>query len=207
MVTEGIDVVDEISKTPIDDKGLSVTPIRIKGIRIEPKKVEPFKDASIDQLRKEVLMRTSLGDMTLEMDPSLAPEHVRNFLKLVQTGWYDRTAFHRVVPGFVVQGGLGSTRTGGASHPADRWVRKLKGEFSSVNHLRGTLSMARTDDPNSAQTSFFLVLGTAAHLDGKYSIFGRVLDGLDVLDRMVMVPRAGETPIERIELIEAVIKQ
>jgi cyclophilin family peptidyl-prolyl cis-trans isomerase len=207
MVTEGIDVVDKISMSPVDDTGLATTPVRITTIKIEPKKVEPFKDATVDELRKEVLLRTSLGDITLEMDPSVAPEHVRNFLKLVQTGWYDHTAFHRLIPGFVVQGGMASTRAGGASHPADRWVRKLKPEFSKGNHVRGTLSMARGDELDSASTSFFIVLGPAPHLDGKYTIFGRVLDGLEVLDLIEKTPRQGERPLERIELIEALIKR
>jgi peptidyl-prolyl cis-trans isomerase B (cyclophilin B) len=131
---------------------------------------------------------------------------VRNFLKLVETGWYDRTAFHRVVPGFVVQGGIGSTRADGAPHPADRWVHTLKGEFSKIPHTRGVLSMARTDDPNSADTSFFIVLGPAPHLDGKYTVFGKVIDGFDTLEKIEKVARDGETPRERIELIEAAIK-
>jgi peptidyl-prolyl cis-trans isomerase B (cyclophilin B) len=157
-------------------------------------------------MRKEVLLRTSLGDITLGMSPDLAPEHVRNFLKLVETGWYDRTALHRVVPGFVIQGGVGQTRAGGASHGADKWVHQLKGEFSKTPHIRGVLSMARTDDPDSATTSFFIVIGTASHLDGKYTVFGKVLDGFDVLELIEKAERNGETPRQRIELIEAVIK-
>jgi len=207
MVTEGLEVVDQISAAPSDDKGLAVTPIKIISIKIEPKRVEPFKDAPIDQLRRDVLLRTSLGDITVSLDPSLAPEHVRNFLKLVQSGWYDHTAFHRVVPGFVVQGGMGSTRINNQGHPADRWVRKLKPEFSRELHVRGVLSMARTDELDSASTSFFIVLGPAPHLDGKYTIFGKVIDGFEVLDQMEKVPRQGERPIQRLELIEAAIKQ
>ena len=206
-VTAGIDIVDRISVAPVDDKGLTVDPVTITSIRIESKPLEPFKDATVDQLRREVLLRTTLGDITLEMDPSVAPEHVRNFLRLVQAGWYDHTFFHRLVPDFVVQGGMGATRAGGAGHPADRWVHKLKAEFSKGNHIRGTLSMARTDDPDSATTSFFIVLGTAPHLDNKYTIFGRVLDGFEVLDRIEKIPREGERPLAPIELIEAVIKQ
>ena len=205
-VVEGIDVVDRISSVPTDDKNLALTPVKIVSIKIEPEHVEPFKDATPDRMRKDVLLKTSLGDITVETDPGLAPEHVRSFLKLVQTGWYDHTAFHRVVPGFVVQAGIGSTREGNRSHPADRWVRRLKGEFSLIKHERGTLSMARGSDPDSALTSFFLVLGPAPHLDGKYTIFGKVVDGFDTLDRIEKVARNGETPLERIELIEAAIK-
>ncbi|HSO76375.1 MAG TPA: peptidylprolyl isomerase, partial [Blastocatellia bacterium] len=207
QVTEGIAVVDKISLVEADASQLTVKPVNITSIRIEPKKVEPFKNATVDQLRREVLLRTSVGDMTLEMDPNLAPEHVRNFLKLVETGWYDRTSFHRVIPGFVAQGGLGTTRAEGAAHPADRWVRNLKAEFNPTLHIRGVLSMARASDPNSASTSFFLVMGRAEHLDGKYTVFGKVLDGFDTLEKIEKVARNGETPVERVELIEAIIKQ
>lgn len=208
QVTEGIEVVDHISTAPTDSNGLTVKPIRIVSIKIERKKLEPFKDATVDEMRKDVLLRTSMGDITIEMDPGLAPEHVRNFLKLVQTGWYDHTAFHRIISGFVIQGGLGSTRADNRPHPADKWVHKLKGEFSrTALHIRGVLSMARASDPDSADTSFFIVLGAAPHLDGKYTIFGKVVDGFDTIELIEKAARHGETPDQRIELIEAVIKQ
>ena len=208
QITEGIEVVDRISLVPTDSNGLTATPIRIVSVKIEPKKLEPFKDATVDQMRKDVLLHTSLGDITLEMDPELAPEHVRNFLKLVESGWYDHTAFHRIIPGFVIQGGVGSTRADSKPHPADKWVHKLKGEFSrTALHIRGALSMARTSDPDSAETSFFIVLGPATHLDGKYTIFGKVVDGFDTIELIEKAARHGETPDQRIELIEAAIKQ
>ena len=208
QVTDGMDVVDQISTAPTDSNGLTVKPVRIVSIKIESKKPEPFKNATVDEMRKDVLLRTSMGDITLEMDPELALEHVRNFLKLVETGWYDHTAFHRIISGFVIQGGLGSTRAGNKPHPADRWVHKLKGEFSrTALHIRGTLSMARASDPDSADTSFFIVLGPAPHLDGKYTIFGKVVDGFDTIELIEKAPRNGESPVQRIELIEAVIKQ
>jgi peptidyl-prolyl cis-trans isomerase B (cyclophilin B) len=206
QVTEGIDVAEKISLAQTDANQLTASPVKIISVKIEPKKTEPFKDATVDQLRKDVLLRTTMGEITVELDPDIAPEHVRNFLKLVETGWYDHTAFHRIIPGFVIQGGIGSTRAGGAAHPADRWVRKLKGEFSNRLHVRGILSMARTDDPDSAETSFFIVLGAAPHLDGKYTVFGKVVDGFDTLERIEKVQREGERPVERIELIEAAIK-
>ncbi len=207
QVTEGIEVVDKISTGEADDEQRLNTPVKIISVKIEPKREEPFKEASVDEMRKEVILRTSLGDITVALDPDLAPEHVRNFLKLTQTGWYDHTIFHRVVPGFVVQGGMSQGRPGNQTHYADKWIRPLKGEFSQTHkHIRGVLSMARTNDPNSALTSFFIVLAPAANLDGKYSIFGKVVDGFDTLEKMEKAPRNGETPIERIELIEAVIK-
>ncbi len=209
QVTEGIEVVDQISLTPADAEQKTLNPVRILSLKIEAKREEPFKGAGADEMRKEVMLRTSLGDITIALDPDLAPEHVRNFLKLVQTGYYDHTAFHRIVPGFVVQGGLGQTRVDHRPHYADKWVRPLKGEFSQTRkHIRGVVSMARTDDPNSALTSFFIVFAPAANLDGKYSIFGKVVDGFDTLDKMERVQRGsdGQTPLERVELIEAVVK-
>ena len=186
-------------------------PIRIESIKLEPKREEPFVGAGAEEMRKEVLLTTSLGVITVQMEPDLAPEHVRNFLKLVQTGWFDHTNFHRIVPNFVIQGGMateriinGETRQ---THWADKWVRRQKGEFSQTRkHIRGVLSMARADDPDSGQTSFFIVLRDATNLDAKYTIFGKVVDGFEVLSRMEQAPRNGETPMPRIELIEAVIK-
>jgi peptidyl-prolyl cis-trans isomerase B (cyclophilin B) len=110
------------------------------------------------------------------------------------------------VPGFVIQGGVGATRQGGTPHPADKWVRKLRGEFTPARHIRGILSMARGDDINSADTSFFIVLGPAPHLDNKYTIFGKVIDGFEVLEQIEKVPRDGQSPRQRIELVDASIK-
>jgi cyclophilin family peptidyl-prolyl cis-trans isomerase len=205
-VTEGIDVVDKISQVPTDDQQITVKPVRILSIRIEPKPVPPFKDATVQELKKDVLLHTSLGDITVRMDPEVAPETVRNFLTLVKTGWYDHTAFHRVIAGFVIQGGLGNTRAGGAPHLADRWVHDLKPEFSGRLHVRGVLSMARGAALDSASTSFFIVLGPAPHLDGKYAVFGKVVAGIDVLSKFEGASLAGEEPLERIELISATIK-
>jgi cyclophilin family peptidyl-prolyl cis-trans isomerase len=209
QVTEGIEVVDKISMAEADAEEKLNTPVKIVSVKIEAKREEPFKEAGVDEMRKEVILHTSLGDIVVALEPDLAPEHVRNFLKLTQTGWYDHTIFHRLIPGFVVQGGLGQGRPGNQTHYADKWIRPLKGEFSSTRkHLRGVLSMARTEDPNSALTSFFIMLAPAPSLDGKYSIFGKVVDGFDTLERMEKVVRGpdGETPVEKIELIEAVIK-
>jgi cyclophilin family peptidyl-prolyl cis-trans isomerase len=209
QVTEGIEVVDKISAGEADAEEKLNTPVKIISVKIEPKREEPFKNAGVDEMRKEVILHTSLGDLVVALEPDLAPEHVRNFLKLTQTGWYDHTVFHRVVPGFVVQGGLGQGRVDNQMHYADKWIRPLKGEFSPTRkHIRGVLSMARTDDPNSALTSFFIVLAPAPNLDGKYSIFGKVVDGFDTLEKMEKVQRGpdGQTPIEKVELMEAVIK-
>ena len=207
-VTEGMDVVEKISQTPVDSAGLAVTPVRLLKITIEKKKVEPFLNATPEELRKTVTLRTTLGTLRIQMQPDWAPETVRNFLKLTATGWYNGTAFHRIVKGFVVQGGMANTRAGGAGHPADRWVREIKGEFrDDVKHTRGVVSMAHGDDPNSASTSFFLMLGDAPHLDGKYAAFGRIVEGMEVLDAFEKEEVDGETPRRRLEIIEATIDQ
>ncbi|MBI3652126.1 MAG: peptidylprolyl isomerase [Acidobacteria bacterium] len=206
LVNEGLEVVEKISLAEADAQQRTLTPIKILSIKIEAKKIEPFKDATVDQLRREVLLRTTMGDISLEMDPAMAPEHVRNFLRLVETGWYNHTEFHRVIPGFVIQGGVGATRAGSPTHTADRWVHNLKPEFSKLPHTRGVLSMARGETEDSASTSFFIMLGTAPHLDNKYTIFGKVIDGFETLNKIEQAPRHGERPVERIELIEAVIK-
>jgi cyclophilin family peptidyl-prolyl cis-trans isomerase len=205
-VTEGIEVVEKISQIPAGENGFAVNPVKIVSVTIEKKKVMPFSDATVDELRRTVTLKTTLGVIRIKMEPDWAPNHVRNFLMLVDTGWYNGTAFHRLVKGFVAQGGLGDARSSGPTHPADRWVHTLKGEFrDDVKHTRGIVSMARTDDPDSATTSFFLMLGDAPNLDGKYSAFGRVIEGLDVLDAFEKEPVNGETPVRRLEIIDAAI--
>ena len=206
-VTEGMDVVEKISQVPAGgENGFTTQPVRIRKIWIDRKKVEPFLDAKVEELKRTVTLKTTLGTLKIQMEPEWAPEHARNFLKLAETGWLNGTAFHRVSKGFVVQGGMSSARSGSASHPADRWVRTLKAEFrENLKHTRGMVSMARADDPDSASTSFFLMLADAPHLDGKYSIFGRVVDGVEVLSAFEMEEVDGETPKRRLEIIEATV--
>jgi len=205
-VTEGIDVVERISQVPTGSDGMTEKPVRVLKVTIEKKKVEPFLNATVDEMRKTVTLKTTLGTLKIKMEPDWAPNHVRNFLKLVSTGWYNGTAFHRLIKGFMVQGGMPDTRASGPTHPADRWVRPLKGEFrNDIKHDRGIVSMARTDDPDSATTSFFLMLGPAPHLDGKYSAFGRVVSGMEVLDAFEKEEVKGEAPARRLEIIEATI--
>jgi cyclophilin family peptidyl-prolyl cis-trans isomerase len=201
-VNEGMDVVDKISLIPTGENGFADNPVRIIKIAIEPKKLEPFLNAPISELRRAVKLNTTLGPIEITLEPDWAPEHVRAFLKLHQTGWYHGTTFHRIVKEFVVQGGMGHTRPGSAPHNSDRWVRNLKGEFrDDVKHVRGIVSMARGDDPDSATTSFFLMLGPAPHLDGKYTAFGRITAGLEVLEAFEREDLDGESPKKRLEIL------
>jgi peptidyl-prolyl cis-trans isomerase B (cyclophilin B) len=127
-------------------------------------------------------------------------------LKLAATGWLDGTEFHRIAKGFVVQGGTGYSRSSGPAHPADRWVRPVKAELrADVRHVRGIVSMAHGDDPDSATTSFFIMLGPSEALDNQYSAFARVVEGLEVLDSFEMEEVEGEKPKRRLEIVEASI--
>ncbi len=201
-VTEGIEVVEKVSQVPTGENRFTNTPVRIQKITIEPKKREPFLDATIDQLRRTVQLHTTLGKIEITLEPDWAPNHVRAFLKYLESGWYNGTAFHRIVKDFVVQGGMGNTRPDGAPHSADRWLHPIKGEFrDDIKHARGIVSMARGDDPDSATTSFFLMLGPAPHLDGKYTAFGRITGGLDVLAAFEKEELDGESPKRRLEIL------
>jgi peptidyl-prolyl cis-trans isomerase B (cyclophilin B) len=205
-VNEGMDVVEKISQSANNADGMVEKPVRIVKVTLEKKKVEPFVTETVEQLKRTVTMKTTVGTIKIQMEPEWAPNHVRNFLRLAASGWLNGTGFHRIVKGFVVQGGMENSRINGAGHPADRWVRPLKGEFrKDVQHVRGVVSMARSDDPNSATTSFFLMLGPAPHLDGQYSAFGRIVEGMDVLDAFEKEEVNGETPKRRLEIIEAVV--
>ena len=206
LVTEGMDVVEKISQQPAGEGGITEKPIRILKITLDKKKFEPFLNASVEEMRKTVTLKTTLGSLKIKMEPDWAPNNVRNFLKLTATGWYNGTSFHRIVKDFVVQGGMENTRAGVQAHIGDRWVRPVKGEFSGdAKHLRGVISMARGNNPDSATTSFFLMLAPSPHLDGQYSAFGRVVEGIEILEAFEKEELDGETPKKRLEIIEAVI--
>jgi peptidyl-prolyl cis-trans isomerase B (cyclophilin B) len=144
-----------------------------------------------------------LGTIELELYPDIAPLHVANFDSLVSIGFYDGAAFHRVVPGFVIQGGDPNSKNG----PRETWgygdpsQTTVPAEFSRLQHKRGCLSAARTSDPNSATSQFFICVATASHLDGKYSIYGRVVRGMEVVDTIVSSPRdSRDNPLEKVEM-------
>ncbi|OFV99771.1 MAG: hypothetical protein A3F68_03065 [Acidobacteria bacterium RIFCSPLOWO2_12_FULL_54_10] len=205
-VNEGLEVVEKISQQPLDANGLLSEPVRIVKVAIEPKKQEPFLNATPEEMRRVVTLNTTLGTIKVQMEPEWAPENVRNFLKLVATGWYNGTEFHRIAKGFVVQGGTGYTRSSGPKHAADRWVRSVKAELrADVKHVRGVVSMAHGDDPDSATTSFFMMLGESKELDNQYSAFARVVEGIEVLDAFEQEEVEGEKPKRWLEIVEASI--
>jgi cyclophilin family peptidyl-prolyl cis-trans isomerase len=203
-VAEGMDVVQAISESPAADDGRPLARIEISTVVIRdtpPPEPEPFSietDADLRQYR--AVLETSAGPIGVEFLPDKAPGHVRNFLRLAQSGVFDGTAFHRVVRGFVVQTGSLDSR-GPLSEKQQKYVRTLGPEFNDTKHVKGVLSMARGDDPASASTSFFIVTGDASSLDGKYTAFGRVVDGMAVLETIEQAPVNGEAPVTRIDLV------
>jgi peptidyl-prolyl cis-trans isomerase B (cyclophilin B) len=207
-VVEGILVAQKISETAVDDKGLAIDRVVVNKVTIrdEPAEAaEPFAAEPIEELaRYRAVLDTSMGEITLSFTPGKAPNHVRNFLRLAQAGLYDGMSFHRVVKGFVIQSGHLPTR-GPLGETQQKYVRNLKAEFNDQIHEKGTLSMARLADPDSASTSFFIVTARAEALDGKYSAFGKVESGLDVVEKIEAVALNGEEPVQRVELRKVTI--
>lgn len=211
-VVEGMDVVDKISAVAADSNQLALERVEIKkaSLRPIPPPVPiPFSEASQEDLKRfRVRLETSLGNILIELSPDVAPETCRNFLKLAKVGLFDGTTWHRVVPGFVIQGGDLSTRaTPISAEQMSKYVKNLQPEFSEVKHMKGTVSMARGDALDSASTSFFICLADAPSLDGKYTAFGTVIEGIEVVDKIAAVPLDGEKPKERVELIRASVEE
>lgn len=139
-------------------------------------KIDPNKSytATID---------TSAGQIVVELYPKDAPQHVNSFVFLARDGFYEGAIFHRVIPGFMIQGGDPTgTGTGGPGY-------RLKQEFNPRKHVRGILSMARTNDPNSAGSQFFVMHADSPHLDNQYTVFGKATSGLDVVDKIATAPK------------------
>ena len=148
------------------------------------------------------IIHTRFGDITLRFFPEDAPEHVKNFIDLARKGFYTKTTFHRIIPGFMIQGGDPNSKNADRSrHGMGGPGYSLKAEFNNNPHKRGTLSMARSADPNSAGSQFFICVSAAPHLDGQYTVFGEVMDGMEVVDKIVAQPRdQNDNPTERIEM-------
>ncbi|HXA13578.1 MAG TPA: peptidylprolyl isomerase [Opitutaceae bacterium] len=157
-------------------------------------------------VQENAIITTSYGDLTLAFWPDVAPKTVENFKKLARSGFYDGTAFHRIIKGFMIQGGCPNTKAGARGMPGTGDAGyKLKAEFNAKPHVRGVISMARSSDPDSAGCQFFIVHGDARFLDRQYTAFGQLVAGDDVLERIATVPVSGSggeksQPVERIEV-------
>ena len=149
------------------------------------------------------IIKTSEGTMVVEFYPEVAPNHVANFKKLARQGFYDGQCFHRVIKGFMIQGGDPNTKD---ESKKDLWGQggpgyTINAEFNSKHHARGVLSMARTSDPNSAGSQFFVCHGDAGFLDGQYTVFGKLIKGDDVLEKIATTPTEGpDRPVKRVNI-------
>lgn len=177
---------------------------------------------AVNASNARAVIKTKLGDIEIKFLPDVAPKHVENFMKLAKSGFYNGTIFHRVIPGFMIQGGDPNTKDslrkeaygqGGPGH-------NVKAEFSDLPHKRGVVSMARAQDPDSAGSQFFVVVEESRFLDRKYTIFGEVVKGIGVADKIVALPRVMcqtgapspadkgpcDNPIDRIEMTVTIIE-
>jgi peptidyl-prolyl cis-trans isomerase B (cyclophilin B) len=144
-----------------------------------------------------------MGEIIVETFPEVAPKHARNFDSLVSIGFYDGTAFHRVIPGFMIQGGDPNSK----NKPKSKWgfgdpsQRKIPAEFNDIHHGRGILSAARSQNPNSATSQFFIMVDDASQLDNKYTVYGQVLEGMATVDEIVGLPRdSRNNPQKKVEM-------
>ena len=179
------------------------------------------------------VITTSYGDMVIEFYPDVAPMHVESFITLAKEGYFDGTTFHRVIPGFVIQGGDPNSKDGdrmndgtggragkyfgiGRENDPSTWT--IPAEFNDSLHIKGTLSMARSQNPNSGSSQFFICHAPTPQLNGKYTVFGQVIKGLDVIDTIVNVDRPnkanssyngpdGDNPFEKVEMTVKIMKQ
>jgi len=163
----------------------------------------------LDLTKTTVTLITNYGNMTVKFRPDKAPKTVENFIKLAKSGYYDGTRFHRVIRGFMIQGGCPNTKKGATGMPGTGSPGyKLKAEFNDLRHTRGVLSMARSTDPDSAGSQFFVMHATKRHLDGKYTAFGELESGLETLDKIAAVQCGGQersTPTKPIHLKMAIV--
>ena len=172
-------------------------------------------DAS-KQESEVAVISTKYGDMVIEFFDEVAPKHVESFKLHVKNGYYDGTIFHRVIPGFMIQGGDPNTKSenkasyGTGGHAAkyygigveeDNETWNLPAEFNNINHTRGILSMARSNNPNSGGSQFFICASDAPHLNGNYTVFGQIIEGDRIIDQIINLPRdARDNPNRRVEM-------
>ncbi len=204
-VSRGMNLVTEISEADTDKEGKAIERIAIHTVAIRDKpspQPMPFSQDSVEELAAyRVILATTSGTITIEFMPEIAPEHVRNFLRLASAGVFDGMSIHRVVEGALIQTGWLGSRDRPLDENQERLVTNLQPEFSNTAHVRGIVSMARGDDPASASTSFFICTATVSSLDGNYTVFGRVVDSMATLDSIESLPLNGETPLERVEIL------
>jgi peptidyl-prolyl cis-trans isomerase B (cyclophilin B) len=178
---------------------------------------------TIEKENNVAVISTNFGDMVVEFYPDIAPMHVESFMALVNEEYFNGTTFHRVIPGFMIQGGDPNSRNENrATHGTGGMAGKFFGlgneedpstwlipqEFSNTPHVKGILSMARTNDPNSASSQFFVCHDNANFLDNNYTVFGKVIDGLDIIDQIANVAKdQNDNPLEKVEMSIRIAKR
>jgi peptidyl-prolyl cis-trans isomerase B (cyclophilin B) len=178
---------------------------------------------TIEKENNVAVISTNFGDMVVEFYPDIAPMHVESFMALVNEEYFNGTTFHRVIPGFMIQGGDPNSRnenrathgTGGRAgkffglgNEEDPSTWLIPQEFSNTPHVKGILSMARTNDPNSASSQFFVCHDNANFLDNNYTVFGKVIDGLDIIDQIANVAKdQNDNPLEKVEMSIRIAKR
>ena len=184
-LSKGFNIPGLIPKNLISGTKNFLFPHEIEAIKEAAKNFNP-EPVTEDDI---VIMETTRGTMKLKLFPNVAPNHCKNFKKLANSGFYDKTKFHRIIPGFMIQGGdINSRDNDGKNdgHGGPGWT--VDAEFNDIPHKRGILSMARSSDPNSAGSQFFICVEDATHLDGKYTVFGEVIDKVHIVDHIVNTP-------------------
>ncbi len=165
---------------------------------------ESMKESSAAGATPRAIIHTNYGDMTVEFWPDVAPRTVDNFLKLSREKFYEGTAFHRIIKGFMIQGGCPNSKVGARGVPGTGGPGyQVKAEFNNRAHVKGVLSMARSSDPDSAGSQFFICHGDASFLNNKYTAFGKLISGEEVLNKIAAVRcvgMEGSTPTERVEI-------
>ena len=200
-VSDGIEVLTKISEAAADAAGLPADRIEIRHVTIRDTPPEPFISETPQELGAyRAVLDTSDGPITIEFFADKAPNTVRQFMRMAAAGVYNSMAFHRVAPGFVIQTGAMSSRAAPLTEKQQSLVHNQPPEFNDTKHVKGIVSMARGDALDSATTSFFICTGPAIALDGQYTAFGRVVDGMAAVDAIEAAPRTGEAPNTRIEL-------
>jgi len=181
----------------------------VPGVLAQPKQKTFTPEEIKKMVETKAIIETKFGKIELKFFPEVAPNHVNNFIELAKKGFYDGSTFHRVIPGFMIQGGDPNSKNPDKSkHGMGGPGYTIKAEFNNTPHKRGTLSMARAQDPDSAGSQFFICVATAAFLDKKYSVFGEVVSGMEVADKIVSQPRdSKDNPQERIEIKVQVVEK
>jgi len=190
--------------------GIITLTLLVAGMSVAVFGAEEKKPAEGGKMQSHAIIKTKFGEMEIKFFPELAPKHVENFITLAKSGFYDKTLFHRVIPGFMIQGGDPNTKDpnkkseygmGGPPH-------KLKAEFSDKPHKRGIVSMARSNHPDSAGSQFFIVVKDSSFLDKQYTVFGEVTKGMEVADKIVNAPKGqNDLPNERIEMTVTIVEK